>query len=119
MAELLQSHRLKFTASDTEDVDTTLVTAGAASTQTLVNTIVVQNNDSESQTITVKLKDVGSTVDFTKTYTIATTESEILVEFSGAVLDGGSNPDLITISFGTAMTDSDTLDCIASSVLFS
>ena len=119
MAELLQSHRLKFTASDTENIDTTLITAGIADTQTLINTIVVQNNDVVSQTITVKLKDSGSIVYFTKTYTITAGSSEILVDFGGAVLNGGSNPDLITISFGTTMTSTDTIDCITSAVLFS
>jgi len=123
MAELLQTHLLQFTSSDSADTDTTWITGGAASTQTLINMLTIQNNDAVEQVVTVKLQTyVGAAyvAKFAKTYTISAGESEIIAELIGSALIGdASNPDKITVAFGTTLTSTDTIDCVGSSVKFS
>lgn len=123
MAELLQKHLLQFTTSDSVDTDTDFVSGGGADTQTLVNNLAIQNNDEVAQIVTVKLKTYVTSAyvtKFTKEYEIAAGESEFIAELMGAALIGdASNPDKITLAFGTALGASDTIDCVGSSVKFS
>jgi hypothetical protein len=123
MAEALQKHLLKFTDSDSVDTDGDMIVGGGADTQTLVNSLVVQNNDEESQTITAKLQvhdGVSYEAQLTKEYTIESGESAFLADFMGMALEGdASHPDKITLAFNTELGSGDTIDCVGSSVQFS
>jgi hypothetical protein len=123
MAEALQKHLLKFTDSDSVDTDDNMIVGGGADTQTLVNSLVVQNNDEESQTITAKLQvhdGVSYEAQLTKEYTIESGESAFLADFMGMALEGdASHPDEITLAFNTELGSGNTIDCVGSSVQFS
>jgi hypothetical protein len=123
MAEALQKHLLKFTDSDSVDTDGDMIVGGGADTQTLVNSLVVQNNDEESQTITAKLQvhnGVSYDAEFTKEYSVSAGGSAFLADFMGMALEGdASHPDKITLAFNTELGSGDTIDCVGSSVQFS
>lgn len=113
---------LQFTASDTQATDTDWITANtAASSYDVIQAIVIQNNDAAAQTMTVKVQTYSSSYSaiFTKTYAIAAAASEVITELAGQILNGAAtNPDKVTVSFGSAMTGSDTVDCLCSTVRF-
>jgi hypothetical protein len=123
MGELLQTHLLQFVNGDVVDTDTDFVAGGAEDSQTLINNLVVQNNDSGTQTVTVSLQTYVTdayVTKFKKAYEIAAGESEFIAELMGVALIGAaSNPDKITLAFGTALGAGETIDCIGSSVQFS
>lgn len=119
--QTIERHDLQLDSGDSTGTDYDWVAAPSATGQLLVEMIVIQNNDTVSQVVTLKLKTYsGSYVTIlTKDYTITAGESELPVEFMNAVLEGdASNPDKISIAFDTSLTASDTIDCIASAVKF-
>lgn len=121
MAQTAQSHNKQLDTSDSVDTYYAWVTGGGASTQTLIQKMVIINNDAISQTVTIGLQTYsgGYSTVLEMSYTIAAGDSEFPVEFTKQVLNGdASNPDRIVAKFSDALGASDTIDCQASSVLF-
>jgi len=122
-SQTAQGHTLQLVqTTNVKDTDYTVVTAGGANTETLVEQFCIVNNDAVTQSITVKLQTyVGSYASrYEQTYSLLAGASQFPAEFIGLTLAGAaSNPPKITVVFTTAeLGVGDTIDCQASSVLF-
>ena len=120
--ELLQRHSSKAVAGTSINTDIDVILAAGTGTQTLINSIVVQNNSDELQTLTVKLQvyDTSAYVTpFQKDYAVDPWESVFLAEFIGCALIGGTTPDKISMAFDVALSGDETIDSMGSSVKFS
>jgi len=116
-----EQHNRACSSATTHATEYAFVTGPGASEYSVTQSLVIQNNDAATQTLTVKLQTYSGSYAsiLTKEYAIAAGESEFLAEFMGQVLNGdASNPDKITIEYDVALTGSDTIHCVGSAVKF-
>lgn len=118
--QTLQQHSVVLDNFYTANTDYDWIISGEVETNLLIKTPVISNNQLTSVIITLKIKKYilssYSTI-LTLNYTINSLENRLIPELVNQILVGNTNPDKVTVSFNTEITDS-TIECLSSSVKF-
>lgn len=120
--ESIHAHSLIFSSGSTSGTYSDWIVGSTTATDNdLTQQMVIQNNSDDTQTMTVAVQTYsgGYNTIFEKDYAILQSNSELLAEFQDQVLAGdASNPDKIVAKYDTAVTGSEKIELLASTVRF-